>query len=686
MNYREFTRAKVLAIDTETTGVIPWKGDQPFGISFFNLDGEALYFEWDVDPWTRTVVPDPLELELCAEILGNKKIRKIFFQAKFDIRMMEEGHGVKTVFPIDDAMFMAHVFNSAEPHALKPLSEKYLDYSRSDLQLLKKATIKCRRQAKKLGWSMCEDVEGDYWLNHKLDPTNILCQTYCVNDTERTILLEMFYREALTDFDLMHIYEREMELWPITYEMESRGIRTDLNVVNVEIEKHEEAVEYWQGLVEEAAWKDFDIDSPQQCGKLIYNKLGLPIERRTKPSKRFPQGQPQVNVDALWQHVAHPVVKALFKYRASSKALSNFFMKYYTFACHDPISPGGLCIHADFNQVGPATARFSCRRPNWQNTADALGTRSPEPIQAREPFGPRPGYVWYHYDWSGQEVRIFAHVSGEHVLLKAIKAGLDVHKFTANKAWGGENNPRAIEAGIHALELDGSGAESGQRDDVAELWRRYGIKRLSSLDDDNKILIAAEWLSEFDWDIVEAEASLAKKTARARSKMIFFAKIFGGGANAIKDLLKCDWDEAAQFLQDFSDLYPRMDEYIYELSAEAIKNGYIINVFGRRLVINRNKPYIAVNYMVQGSAADMIKIAMPKVAKYLKELELDISTIMEVHDELIYEFWKKHVFRSVLLEIKRMMEDWPVFDIEMPVDVERCVKSWDKKVKIKLAA
>ena len=152
------------------------------------------------------------------------------------------------------------------------------------------------------------------------------------------------------------------------------------------------------------------------------------------------------------------------------------------------------------------------------------------------------------------------------------------------------------------------------------------------------------------------------------------------------DLLKCDYLAALQFLEDYAKLYPRIDEYIRELSNEAIQNGYITNVFGRRLTVNRNKPYVAVNYMVQGSAADMIKIAMPKVAKYLKELELDIHTIMEVHDELVYEVWKQHAFKSVLLHIKGIMEDWDVFDIDMPVDVEKCVKRWNQKTKVKLVA
>lgn len=682
-NYKEFTKAKVLSIDTETTGVSVWKGDQPFAISFFNTDGEALYFEWFTDEWTRTVIPDPLELELCAEILGSKKIRKVFFNAKFDVRAMEEGHGVETVFPIDDVMFKAHVFNSLESHKLKSLSKKYLDYSDEDLQSLKKATMKARRQAKKLGWFRHEELDADYWMVRKLDPNSILCQTYCIQDTDRTILMDEFYQMALEEFGLSHIYEREMELWPITYKMESRGIRTNMKIVDREIVSHQKMVSKWEMIVKKAAWQGFDIESPVQCGKVVYEKLGLPILRRTDPSKRFPNGQPQVNADALIEHVGHPVVSALFKYRASSKALSNFFLKYREFYREDPLNPGGWVLHPDFNQVGPATARYSCRRPNFHNVADALTTRSPEPIQAREPFGPRPDYEWYHFDWSSQEVRIFADVSQEQTLLKAINDGLDVHTFTANKAWGGEDNPSAILAGIHAMELDGTG--SSQSSDVSQLWRRYGIKRLDRLEQSDKEDVVVDWLSGFKWDIERAEASLHKKTCRARSKMIFFLKIFGGGANAIMNLLKCDYLAALQFLQDYADLYPRIDEYIAELSHEAERNGYIINKFGRKLVVSRNKPYVAVNYMVQGSAADMIKVSMIRIEEYLKELALWIYMLMEVHDELVFEFLKKHVFKSVLLGIKNIMEDFrDVFSIEMPVDISRCVKYWNKKTRVEI--
>ena len=82
--HRKFTKASILSIDTETTGLLPWIGDCPYAINFLNCEGESLYYDWSVDPFTREVLADPEELEICAEILGSERIQKILFNAKFD--------------------------------------------------------------------------------------------------------------------------------------------------------------------------------------------------------------------------------------------------------------------------------------------------------------------------------------------------------------------------------------------------------------------------------------------------------------------------------------------------------------------------------------------------------------------------------------------------------------------------
>jgi len=274
-------------------------------------------------------------------------------------------------------------------------------------------------------------------------------------------------------------------------------------------------------------------------------------------------------------------------------------------------------------------------------------------------------------------------VSGEEQLLNAIKAGLDAHSYTANKAWGGKDNPRAIEAAIHALELDGSGPSVGAA--ARSVWDRYHLSNLEDLTPEIRAEIARDWLEKFDWDIEKAEASLKKQTCRARAKMLMFAKIYGGKTHAVMSLTGCSYQEALQFIKEYDDLYPGINKYIEELSYEARRNGYIINRFGRRLAINRDKAYVAVNYMVQGSAADLLKDRMIALNKYLKTLGLDIHIVMTVHDEIVLEINKKHAFKSVLKEIKDLLEDHTGhFNIDLPVEVSLCKKRWDNKIKLSI--
>ncbi len=120
--WRDILNAKKLAIDTETTGLNPWLGDMPFGISFY--DGKhRLYFEWPVNPFTRKVTPDQQELKFCKRVLENPDNEKVFYHAKFDIRMMEVAYGIKTVMPFTEVIFFAFVCHTLEPsYKLKKLA------------------------------------------------------------------------------------------------------------------------------------------------------------------------------------------------------------------------------------------------------------------------------------------------------------------------------------------------------------------------------------------------------------------------------------------------------------------------------------------------------------------------------------------------------------------------------------
>ena len=695
-----FPKKGIVAVDTETTGLEVWHGDEPFAFSFCDEEGNTACFEWPVDPWTRVVIPNQSELDAIGEFLENEKVDKVFHNAKFDVRIIENAFGITTRGGIHDTMFMAHACNSLESsYGLKELCVKYLGLDASEQDLLKKAAIRARREAKKQGWTLGgrwkvanngewkyeAEIPADYWMPRAVDPEDRHCALYAIADVEYTMLLRAFFKAAFEDLGVEHVYERERELWHVTYNMETRGVRIALDRVDEGIETLRAERKRNYDLVTKAGSKvveNFNLEAGAHIRKLAYNDqsrggLGLKCTRYTE------KGTPQTNVDALIPHLDNPVIEALFKFRACKKGLVDYFQKYHVLRVPDPLNESGWCLHPDFNQVGPATGRYSCRNPNLQNVANALTTRSPMPIQARTPFGPRPGYRWYCIDYSQLEVRVFADVSREPAMLQALVDGEDLHTACTNKAWGGEGNLAALRAASHALELDGTGDGSA----VKELWEAFGlnatnVRKLKSAERD---AIADQWLTEFDYDIVDAEKSIGKKTSRAKAKMILFAKVFGGGPNAIKDLLNCTYEEAQQFLWDYDTAFPKIVDYINELSRKARAEGCIVNRFGRRLTVNPDKAYRAVNYMVQGSAADLLKISMIRCAEYLKETGLDAHLVMTIHDELVFEFRRIHARKEVLRNLCRIMEDHQgAFGVETPVEVDNVIESWNEKKGVEL--
>lgn len=680
----------IVAIDTETTGLQVWHGDSPFAIGACWPDGTQEYWSWPVDPFTRTVLyeADPTAWHQANLIISNPKIAKVFHNAKFDVRMLERGPGIKVRGKIHETTFAAHACNTLEPtFKLKPLARKYCGIAEDDEKDLQRAVVAGRRTAKKMGWWIAQGKDAtkqDYWIpleiqRHALGkgfakymalhPEADFCRTYCMRDTERTMLLWLMYNQVMDDLDVRGTYEQELALWPVTYTMEARGVMCRLPVTRKELRRYSKIRAEQLSIVYELAGEEFDIESKPALARILYGKLGLPVLKYTEKS-----GDPCTAFSAIEEHKQHPFVRALLQYRAADKACKSFFQKYIENIVPDPLNPGAYALHADFQQVGPVTGRFSCRNPNLQNVANALTTRSDEPIQARTPFGPRPGYTWYHFDYEQLEVRIFADVSQEQTMLAAIASERDLHTECANKAWGGAGNPVAIDSAIHSLELHRA---EYQTPACEEFWRRAQTE--------DRAKVAIEWLASFNWDIVAAEASLGKKTARARAKMVLFAKLFGGGAHAIMDLTKTSEAEARQFMADYDRAFPDIVRYIRGLSYQAREDGYIRNKFGRLTRVDPDKAYRAVNYMVQGSAADFMKKAMRRVDGMLRISGLDAHLVLTIHDELVVEIRKDHAFKWLLRDIKGIMEDHGgAFGITMPVDCDRVTVHWDKKAKVRL--
>lgn len=722
---KHFIRGKLLASDTETTGFNTWKGAAPYAFSFCNDDGDTAYFEFPVDPFTREVQyqADKPALRAIRRIYADTSIEFVFFNAKFDIRQIRHNVG-PFKGRLHEVMFAAHCCNSDERvFKLKHLANKYADYPKDDEVELQKATIRLRRRAKKLGWKIADnladvpedDGEGmgrrkkksnipaDYWLAARADellddPAEVrrvvkLCEKYCVSDAERTMLLWLFYREKMTELDVWSTYKRELRLWPVTYRIEERGVRVSPKETRklhhayaAERDRNfQEILKYGEkcrkkGMLKPNV-KQFNPASWQQLQVLLYEYLKLkpPKPKQTKASKKRKAAGGSTDQDALLELSAqHEVPNNILLWRAANKA-TQFLVSYHQKTVPSREFGGDMLIHADFNQVGPKTGRYSCREPNLQQTASKSTGRSANPIDVRSPFGPRRGHVWYTFDYSQLEVRIFADLSQESSMLKLIHSGGHIHKGCANHVWGGYTDA-AIKNAIHALGLD---QKSEASDSEAFFLSQKAIKKYRGKTDEKTAL---NFLEAFDGDIVAAEESIKKANTVNKSKLAIFTRIFGGGIPSIMNLMKCSREEAQQFLNEYGEAFPEMDPWMKSIGRQARKDRCVRTAYERRIAVDPQFAYRAVNYKVQGSAADLMKRALVNCDLYLRRNDVQGWIVMTIHDEIVFEFRRGIPIMEHVFNIKAIMEDHGgAFGIPMPTKVERVTRRWVDKEKVEWA-
>jgi DNA polymerase I-like protein with 3'-5' exonuclease and polymerase domains len=724
---RHFISGKLVAADTETTGLDHWHDDQPFAFSFCNENGDTAYFEWPVDPLTRKVEPIASELKQLKDFFEDEEITKSFFNAKFDVRMIET-FGIVVAGPggpackgglIEEVMFMAFIFNNFEPSfKLKVLANKYCEIDNSDEVILKKTISSLRKRATALGWKIAWDdtypvfpreikkkdpvPEADYWLPQafkRKDPAFLKdkfgsewkevldrCREYAVKDAVRTMLLRMFYVQGMDVRGQRSYYDEEMKVWREVYAMERRGILIRPEEVEKEITRYRKQASECRQVLRNIAespkgkprWdhNTFDPNSAKECSKLLYKKLGI-------PPTRFGKTGPSCDKEALVGLRDYEAANKIISYRTAYKAVSTTFGPWTKFWRKDEIADC-LSIHTDFQQCGPITGRFSSRRPNLQNVSNNLLSSSLEGVLARRPFGPRPGFAWVSMDYSNLEVRIFAELSGEPQLLKWFADRRDVHTQMTNLIWGGDTE-RGIRNAVHSLDLQSNKPSTPI---IAKYWADHGITEANvhKLDYNRKLKLAHEWFKSHNFMAVEAEASLTKKRTRNRTKQITFNKIFGGGAGSLATLMRCDRAEAQSQIDVYDENFPLIDEYIRSTISEVKRCGYVRTAYGNRLAVDRDLAYRGVNYKVQGSAARLLKRAMWMCGEYLRETGLNIHMILTVHDELYFETWLSHLLHPVIKHLIYLMEDPDhVFKkVDMRVEVALCPLNWEDKREVEM--
>ena len=216
----EIPSGKLVAVDTETTGLSTWKGDRPFAISFCNAEGETGYARWQVDPFRRLVKINRKEWLTLQKWFADDDITRVWFNGPFDIRMLK-AIGIEVRGRNEEVM--ASMFLSKPdievPVALKPLSERYLGIANDDETELKKATQKARRLGAKKGWKLGPKTEADYFMA----PPDLL-ERYARQDALRTMMCWLLSEKWLRDNDQWDVYTQELKLLPITTSMVDRGV------------------------------------------------------------------------------------------------------------------------------------------------------------------------------------------------------------------------------------------------------------------------------------------------------------------------------------------------------------------------------------------------------------------------------------------------------------------------------
>jgi DNA polymerase I-like protein with 3'-5' exonuclease and polymerase domains len=738
-----FDPGSIVAIDTETTGLLAYGGCRPFAVSMCNQEGDTWYCEWIVDPYTREVYDEGADVEFIRSTMADTSITKVFHNGKFDVRMLDVAFGIKLGGRLEETLFAARACNSLEQsYTLKYLADKYCGITNADALELQECIRRLRSIAAQRSYNLHRDLYADYWLpqwfqSELREEEKSLCERYAVLDAIRTMMLWNMYDRALDIEDVRKPYELELSLWQCTYDMETRGCYVNVDLCKSELQRHKRII--LESLTEMrrlsgpiyvksnrskgekavlVAGDTLAIDWP--CKEALLNpRSGKHLEavicdqRGLHCAELTPSGDPSFSFNSIRAISNDPFVHQLQRYRASHRVSRTFLEKYIDLAVEDHISPGEMCLHPMFNQAGAQTWRYSCSWPNLQQVVNANGARNAvESMSARMAFGPRKGYWWAHADYSQLELYLFAGLAEEHFMLRHMLQGNDLHAECANKAWGGRGNPAALIKGAVALELE---AERPTTELVAAMWERFGWQTKWALDVDKKNEFTAWWLDSFgggNWDIVKAEAALGKKVARTRAKFVMYAKIYGGGWRAINNFLYCGEVEARAFQKEYDDAFPRIKQYLRKRSNDAERDGYIVNAYGYKIVIPPGFSYKSVNYEVQSNAACLLKSAMRKTYKFIHDCMDDWHLLLTIHDELVFEIpvtqddgltlrtvqkpdgTTKQFYEVVdnnsdyvfaLRNIKAMMEDHEgLFAVPVPVEIARCDQRWDRKVDIKL--
>ena len=466
-----------------------------------------------------------------------------------------------------------------------------------------------------------------------------LMHEYQVEDAMRGKLLDdILWPQIAKDPVLTQIYQYEIRLILVTTDMEARGVWVDKSECRELIAWLEREVHDIQQQVYEITGEYINLNSGDQVGHLLYDVLELPILKYTDTGK--PAVDKYVFTDLKekcadgWHTPIDPVeiLSLIQRYRSYSNGVSTI-NKYMELSDIDE----GF-VHTSFNTNYDVTGRQASSRPNMQNVSKAKALANPYPVPARRCFGPRLNHFWDLYDYAQIELRLIILLCGDMELLKLYQADplFDLHTFFAC-IW---------------FDIDKSELKKEMRDASknANFALPYGAKL----------------------DTVAKQLVLPPEVVNPRLQYI--KERFPGYTGWEKNITKIVKGQ-------------RLDPFLESVSDRlGIEPGTMTvrTIFGRKMYVPRNRPHAAADYIIQGTASDILKRAQVRIGEWLQEVDFVDHTcypVLTVHDELVFE---KHNTlrragkdRPVHYTICKHMLDMPEVEIPMVVERERTRTTWN---------
>ncbi len=429
---------------------------------------------------------------------------------------------------------------------------------------------------------------------------------YGAADADMTLRLVPLLQKEIEEKELTRILELEMPLVPVLSAMEQEGIGVDVPFFRQMSQDLAVRLRQLEAKIHEIAGEPFNINSTQQMSDILFGKLGYPVEGLKKTRSGFYSTAASVleGLKVTEQEKKTGMITAILEYRGLGKLKST-----YVDALPELVNKKDGRIHTSFNQTGAITGRIASSNPNLQN----IPIRSEVGQQIRRGFVAKPGHIFLTADYSQVELRILAHVSQDAALLEAFHQDQDIHSTTA--------------AAVYGIDLA----------DVTYNQRRF-------------------------------------------AKAVNFGLIYGMGAYRLARDSELTLAEAENYIKDYFARFPGIRKYLDETKQKARDNGYVETLLGRRryfpvfrmassgsnVQARLRAEREAINHPIQGTAADIVKIAMLRLHEKL-EGHYQAKMLLQVHDELLLELPEAELDDMRELVVETMSN---AFSLDVPLKVD----------------